>query len=47
MQRVINEYLMENGLTPFTALDRSNKSDLVGLVINWNIETRTPLKSRT
>ena len=47
MQREINEYLMENGLTPFTALDRSNKSDLVGLVINWNIETRTPLKSRT
>lgn len=46
MQREINEYLMENGLTPFTALDRSNKSDLVGLVINWNIETRTPLKSR-
>ena len=43
MQREINEYLMENGLTPFTALDRSNKSDLVGLVINWNIETRTPL----
>ena len=47
MQREINEYLMENGLTPFTALDRSNKSDLVGLVINWNIESRTPLKSRT
>ena len=47
MQREINEYLMENGVTPFTALDRSNKSDLVGLVINWNIETRTPLKSRT
>ena len=47
MQREIIEYLMENGLTPFTALDRSNKSDLVGLVINWNIETRTPLKSRT
>ena len=47
MQREINEYLMENGLTPFTALDRSNKSDLVGLVINCNIETRTPLKSRT
>ena len=47
MQREINEYLMENGLTPFTALDRSNKSDLVGLVINWNIETRTHLKSRT
>ena len=46
MQREINEYLMENGLTPFTALDRSNKSDLVGLVINWNIETRTPLKSK-
>ena len=46
MMKEVNEYLMANGLTPFTALDRSNKSDLVGLVINWNIETRTPLKSR-
>ena len=46
MMKEVNEYLMGQGLTPFTALDRSNKSDLVGLVINWNIETRTPLKSR-
>jgi hypothetical protein len=43
MQREINEFLMANGLTPFTALDRSNKS---GLVMNWNIETKTPLKDR-
>ena len=34
------------GFTPFTALDRSNKSDLVALVMNWNIETKTPLKDR-
>ena len=29
MQREINSYLMEKGLTPFTAMDRANKSDLV------------------
>ena len=46
MMKEVNEYLMANGLTPFTALDRSNKSDLVGLVMNWNIETKTPLKDR-
>ena len=46
MQREINEFLMSNGLSPFTALDRSNKSDLVALVMNWNIETKTPLKDR-
>ena len=46
MQKEVNEYLMENGLTPFTALDRSNKSDIVAYVENHNIETRTPLKSR-
>ena len=46
MQREINDYLMGEGLTPFTALDRSNKSDLVGLVMNWNIQTKTPLKDR-
>ena len=33
-------------ISPFTALDRSNKSDLVALVMNWNIETKTPLKDR-
>jgi hypothetical protein len=37
---------MAKGLTPFSALDRSNKSDLVALVMNWNIETETPLKDR-
>ena len=31
MQREINEFLMSNGLSPFTALDRSNKSDLLDL----------------
>ena len=46
MMKEVNEYLMGQGLTPFTALDRSNKSDLVGLVMNWNIETKTPLKDR-
>ena len=46
MQREINDYLMGEGLPPFTALDRSNKSDLVGLVMNWNIQTKTPLKDR-
>ena len=46
MMKEVNEYLMANGLTPFTALDRSNKSDLVALVMNWNIETKTPLKDR-
>ena len=46
MQREINDYLMGNGFTPFTALDRSNKSDIVSYVENHNIETRTPLKSR-
>tara|TARA_Y100000766_G_scaffold54972_1_gene44566 strand:- start:1348 stop:1542 length:195 start_codon:yes stop_codon:yes gene_type:complete len=46
MQREINEFLMAKGLTPFSALDRSNKSDLVALVMNWNIETKTPLKDR-
>ena len=45
MQRKeVNEYLMSNGLSPFTALDRSNKSDIVAYVMNWNIETKTPLK---
>ena len=44
MQREINEFLMNEGLTPFTAFDRSNKSDLVALVMNWNIQTKTPLK---
>ena len=47
MMKEVNEYLMANGLTPFTALDRSNKSDIVAYVVNHNIETRTPLKSRT
>ena len=46
MMKEVNEYLMANGLTPFTALDRSNKSDIVSYVENHNIETRTPLKSR-
>ena len=46
MMKEVNEYLMGNGLTPFTALDRSNKSDIVSYVENHNIETRTPLKSR-
>jgi len=46
MQKEINEFLMGEGLTPFTALDRSNKSDLVCLVLNWNIQTKTPLKAR-
>ena len=46
MMKEVNEYLMGQGLTPFTALDRSNKSDLVALVMNWNIETKTPLKDR-
>ena len=46
MMAEVNQYLMEKGLTPFTALDRSNKSDLVALVMNWNIETKTPLKDR-
>ena len=46
MQREINEYLMGEALTPFTAFDRSNKSDLVALVMNWNIITKTPLKDR-
>ena len=46
MQREINEYLMGEGLTPFTAFDRSNKSDLVALVMNWNIISNTPLKDR-
>ena len=46
MQREINSYLMEKGLTPFTAMDRANKSDLVSLAMNWNIETKTPLKDR-
>ena len=46
MMKEVNEYLMGQGLTPFTALDRSNKSALVALVMNWNIETKTPLKDR-
>jgi|TARA_B100000513_G_scaffold168693_1_gene84577 hypothetical protein len=46
MQREINSYLMEKGLTPFTAMDRANKSDLVAMVMNWNIETSIPLKDR-
>ena len=46
MMKEVNEYLMGQ-LTPFTALDRSNKSDIVAYVENHNIETRTPLKSRT
>ena len=37
---------MEKGLTPFTAMDRANKSDLVAMVMNWNIETSIPLKDR-
>ena len=32
MMKEVNEYLMANGLTPFTALDRSNKSDIVAYV---------------
>ena len=46
MQREINSYLMEKGLTPFTALDRSNKCDIVSYVMNHNIKTVTPLKDR-
>ena len=46
MMKEVNEYLMANGLTPFTALVRSNKSDIVSYVENHYIETRTPLKSR-
>ena len=47
MQREINEYLMENGLTPMESLDWLKKNDIIALVINHNIETQTPLKSRT
>ena len=46
MMKEVNEYLMANGLTPFTALDRSNKSDIVSYVENHNIETSIPLKDR-
>ena len=46
MMAEVNQYLMEKGLTPFTAMDRANKSDLVAMVMNWNIETSIPLKDR-
>jgi hypothetical protein len=44
MQREINEYLMGEGNTPFTALDRANKDDIVSFVRDWNIRTKTKLK---
>ena len=46
MMSEVNQYLMENGLTPFTAFDRSNKCDIVNYVMNHNIKTLTPLKDR-
>jgi|TARA_R100000353_G_C6452541_1_gene181675 hypothetical protein len=46
MMAEVNQYLMEKGLTPFTALDRSNKCDIVSYVMNHNIKTVTPLKDR-
>ena len=46
MQGEINAYLMAKGFTPMVALDRANKSDIVAIVENWNIETETPLKNR-
>ena len=44
MQREINEYLMGEGKTPFQALDRANKDDIVSFVRDWNITTKTKLK---
>lgn len=44
MQREINQYLMENGKTPFQAIDRANKDDIIAFVRDWNIQTNTKLK---
>mgnify|MGYP004465748805 CR=1 FL=1 len=35
MQREINSYLMEKGLTPFTAMDRANKSCRYGYELEY------------
>ena len=47
MQKEVNQYLMEQGLTPMESLDWLKKNDIIAYVINHNIETRTPLKSRS
>jgi len=44
MQREINQFLIETGKTPFQAIDRANKHDIIAFVRDWNIKTKTKLK---